>query len=111
GIPILLSDGKTLLRGPEIKIPYDPRRDKFPITPESVEKWAHQGWVDLRIANFQRWQERFQHLVKDLNRDDETDSSSRRLRDRTFWNPEAPINIGEVVGWLLEKEDKGCRMK
>jgi hypothetical protein len=47
GIPILLPDGKHLLRGPEIKIPAFHGEGEAKILPGKVNLWAHDGWVDL----------------------------------------------------------------
>ena len=45
GIPILLADGKRLLRGPSCKAAN-----------------AEDGWVDLRPVNMQRWQDRLRSI-------------------------------------------------
>ncbi len=59
GIPILLPDGKTLLRGPRITVPEDPSEESLPIDDDKIKKWADQGWLDLRIENIEQWQGRF----------------------------------------------------
>lgn len=111
GIPILLPDGKHLLRGPEIKVPSDPRHKTFPLTPESLEKWAFQGWVDLREQNMAQWQERLSRLLQEAEESNGGDTSSRILRNTDFWKPDQPLEVGEIVGWILGSEDKGWRLK
>ena len=48
GIPILMPDGKTLVRGNSIKIPPARGENSVPVTGKNVDHWAHDGWVDLR---------------------------------------------------------------
>lgn len=63
GIPILLSGGSKLLKGSKISVPADiPGKPdaQFEITETNVEKWAFDGWVDLRPQNMLAWQKRFQ---------------------------------------------------
>lgn len=111
GIPILLPDGESLLKGPVVKVPADPRRTKFDISPEAIENWAHNGWVDLREVNMKRWQERFKLLKKQAASVDGKDTSSHNIRDAAFWNLDGPLDEGELVGWLFIDEEKGIRMK
>ncbi|MBM3325602.1 MAG: short-chain dehydrogenase [Calditrichaeota bacterium] len=110
-IPILMPDGKRLLRGPEVKVPADPRRSRFSITAENIDNWCHNGWVDLRIANMERWQCRFKRLLEQVAAVDISDTSSQILRDKTFWHPDKPLDEGEIVGWIFIDEDDGNRMK
>ena len=111
GIPILLPDGR-LLRGPECKIPPRTRDDEaFEVTPQRVEAWADAGWVDLRLANMERWQERFRRIRAEIDGIPARDTSSRFLRDRQFWGAEEKIQPGKIVGWIFATEEKGARMK
>ena len=111
GIPILLPDGR-LLRGPECKIPPRTRDDEaFEVTPERVEAWAGAGWVDLRLDNMARWQERFRRIRAEMDGISARDTSSRFLRDRQFWGAEEKIQPGKIVGWIFATEEKGARMK
>jgi len=111
GIPILLADGKSLLKGPLVKVPADPRRKTFAITPESVENWAHNGWVDLRVANMEKWQARLNLLKSQALEFTTEDTSSHTIRDAAFWNFDQPLDEGELVGWIFIEEEKGIRMK
>ena len=38
-------------------------------------------------------------------------SRFRYLRNRRFWNEDQDIRPGKIVGWLLEAEDGGWRIK
>ncbi len=111
GIPILLSDGKRLLRGPEIKIPQFKGEDQYPITDEAIDRWAQDGWVDLRVANVKAWQRRLGDILEEVRMIPETDSSSKYDRNRQYWLEDKEINIGKVVGWIFSMEEKGSRMK
>jgi len=111
GIPILLPDGKSLWKGPFVKVPADPRRTSFTVTDAAVEDWAHNGWVDLRVKNMERWQERFKLLKKQAIATYSGDTSSHTIRDADFWNFDGELNEGELVGWIFIDEEKGKRMK
>jgi hypothetical protein len=97
GIPVLLSDGMRLLRGPVIKA----------ASPD-------QGWVDLRPENMAMWQSRLQMLAEEVQRQLTGESSSRY--DRVYrtarrWQVKDSFDIGEIVGWLFVHEEDGQRMK
>jgi hypothetical protein len=108
GIPILLDSGE-LLRGPEVIVPKDARNEA--VTPEKIEAWAHDGWVDLRRANCRSWVERFRRIEDQVGAIPPDDTSSRYLRNRSFWHEERKIQPGKVVGWILSAEEQGSRMK
>ncbi|MDJ0945884.1 MAG: hypothetical protein QNJ30_20650 [Kiloniellales bacterium] len=98
GIPILLSDGERLLRGPAIK-----------------SKNPYHGWVDLTVSNVRAWQERLRSVRDTLRREADGDTSS--LHDRAFassrtWCAEdGDFDIGEVVAWIFNTEEQGQRGK
>jgi hypothetical protein len=108
GIPILLGSGE-ILRGPRIIVPGNAQNE--PVTPEKLETWVHDGWVDLRKANCGKWIERFQRIHDVTKRFAETDTSSRYLRSRRFWHEQDEIQPGEIVGWILGTEEHGTRIK
>jgi len=110
GIPILLRDGKRLLRGPEMKIPPYRGKHQFPVTSESIETWAKDGWVDLRKENVEIWQKRIKQIYQEIESIPEDDTSSQYEHDRKYWL-ENEINIGKVVGWIFAHEEHGLRMK
>ncbi|MGB9665234.1 MAG: short-chain dehydrogenase [Ignavibacteria bacterium] len=111
GIPILMRDGKKLIRGPEIKIPPYRGENELPVTPENIDLWAHDGWVDLREKNFELWINRFKKIIEETEKIPKEDTSSRYVRDRDFWNNYEEIDIGKIVGWLFIYEELGERMK
>lgn len=108
GIPILLDSGEVI-RGVKVIVPND--ADGAPVTPESLESWVRDGWVDLRLANCARWIERFQKIHDEIAALPEDDSSSRFLRNRRFWHKVDVIQPGKVVGWILGTEEGGSRIK
>lgn len=111
GIPILLSDGKTLLRGTTVKIPPYRGENVLPITPENIDTWAHDGWVDLRVSNMERWQNRFRQIIAEVESIPAADTSSRFLHTAEYWNHFDELDEGKVVGWIFIVEEKGRRMK
>jgi hypothetical protein len=97
GLPILLPDGKNILRGPVLK---------------SVN--AHNGWVDLTPENMSRWLKRVEGILEMLKEQLEGDSSSRH--DRVYpslrdWVEDDRFEIGEMVAWISINEDDGRRGK
>ncbi|HEV8632479.1 MAG TPA: short-chain dehydrogenase [Thermoanaerobaculia bacterium] len=108
GIPILLDSGE-LIRGPRVIVPAD--ADRVPVTPERLEAWVADGWVDLRLANCARWVERFRRIHAEIEAIPEGESSSRFLRDRRFWHEGRPMQPGKIVGWILGTEEQGARIK
>ncbi len=111
GIPILLRDGRRLLRGPEIKIPPYRGQDELEVTADNIDKWAFEGWVDLRPQNMRIWRHRMNLIFDEINRIPEDDTSSQFDRDRRYWLEDNEINIGKVAGWILAHEERGERMK
>ena len=108
GIPLLLDSGE-LLRGPSVIVPADAR--DVPVTPQRLEAWVHDGWVDLRLENCRRWVERFRSIHEQVEAIPPGDTSSRHVRNRRFWDDEGRIQPGKVVGWILSVEEKGRRFK
>ncbi len=109
GVPILLPDGRRLLRGPQVVIPTP--WDDAAVTPEAVDRWAEDGWVDLRPENFRRWQARFRKIEEDKAALPPDAWSSRDDRPASYWDEGPEINIGRTVGWLFISEEQGLRMK
>jgi len=111
GIPILMPDGKTLLRSSEVKIPAFRGENELPITSRSIDEWAHNGWVDLRISNMEIWKSRLAVIKKELASIPENDTSSRNFRTTDYWQQFNDIDAGKIVGWIFTEEEKGKRMK
>lgn len=110
-IPILFPDGKSLLRGNDVKIPPFRGDNELDITPKNINMWAHDGWVDLREENMKVWQERLNTIVKEAEAIEFTDTSSMHVRTKKYWNNFETIDIGKIVAWIFIKEEKGERMK
>ncbi len=110
GIPILLPDGRRLLRGRDLKVPTTEAAE-FPVTAERIELWANDGWVDLRLPNFERWRNRFREILREVETIPHNDTSSRYELNRQYWFSEPAIQPGKVASWLLIREEKGIRMK
>ncbi len=108
GIPILLSSGE-ILRGQEVIVPAE--ADHEPITPEKLEAWVHDGWVDLRRENCASWIDRMQRIHDDTAAIPKDDTSSRHLRNVRFWDEEKRIQPGKILGWILSVEEHGARFK
>jgi hypothetical protein len=111
GIPILMPDGVTLLRGSELKIPPFRGESKLPIKRGSIDAWAHDGWVDLRLKNAEAWKKRFVRIKEELDQIPPGDTSSQFLRTKTYWDDFEAIEPGKIVGWIFSVEEKGERMK
>jgi len=97
GIPILLPDGRRLLRGPTLKSPD-----------------AEHGWVDLTADNMARWRERLSGLRAFLQVAAAAPAGSsfdRVYPSAAAWSGEDVFDVGEVVGWLFNHEERGRRGK
>jgi len=111
GIPILLADGRSILRGPVIKIPpYNKKAHVVPLGAESVDRFAKKGWVDLRPAHAAWWLEQFRTMRRSVYRRG-AKWSSERLDTRAYLSDE--IRIGEVVAWIFNNriDPPGHRIK
>jgi hypothetical protein len=108
GIPILLDDGR-LIRGAEVLVPGD--AEDAAVTPANVERWARDGWADLRLANCELWKKRFDLIRREWQSIPADDTSSRHHRNADFWYQGEEIRPGKVVGWVLTVEEGGRRTK
>jgi NAD(P)-dependent dehydrogenase (short-subunit alcohol dehydrogenase family) len=111
GIPILLPDGTSLLRGPSMKIPPFRGESVLAVTPASIDRWAHDGWVDLRTKNMTLWKKRLKQIMRMTAIGTAADTSSRKMYNREYWNEFRVIEPGKVCGWIFTYEEKGKRMK
>lgn len=108
GIPILLPDGQTLLRGPSINVPEVlGHASTAALKDKSVDQWAKKGWVDLRPANVKTWRSRFQQMIS--ARADLRNAGSAAASRRSYMS--ARFEIGEVVAWIFNNEMEGYRIK
>jgi hypothetical protein len=106
GLPILLPDGRQIIRGPRISIPERVEPD-VKITDEDVDAWAQKGWVDLRPDNMALWQERFEKMERSRQDIRGRGSAAVTIEGYIYDN----IRIGEVVGWIFNNERDGYRIK
>jgi len=106
GLPILLPDGKQIIRGPRISIP-ERIEPGVRVTEEDVDAWAQGGWVDLRPLNMALWQQRFEKMEKSRQDIRGRGSAAVTIEGYIYDN----IRIGEVVGWIFNNEQDGYRIK
>lgn len=97
GLPILLSDGQRILRGPLVK-----------------SENAYRGWVDLTPENMAQWQQRLEGIRAMVKAELGGGSSSQH--DRSYssvreWADDDRFEIGEMAGWVAINVDKGRRGK
>jgi hypothetical protein len=109
GIPVLLPDGRTLLRGPRINVPelVGHAQSVDLGDPARVDRWATKGWIDLRPSNITRGGDRFAKMVQ--ARADLRDLGSAAANTGTY--SAAGFEIGDIVAWIFNNEMKGFRIK
>jgi hypothetical protein len=106
GIPILMPDGKTLIRGPFIRIPEVAGKANVDIHNGDIDRWAAKGWVDLRSENMFLWQERFEKMQR--GRQSMRGKGSAAVNRAAYLHED--IQIGEVVSWIFNNEIGGYRL-
>ncbi len=115
GIPILLGDGRSMLRGPEVKIPASQVEDTFAITPEKIDEWAEAGWVDLRKKNFTQWQERLREVKAEIEAIPSDETSSAYHWHKSYWGDDREVlDPGKIVAWVFVRKEGdvgGMRIK
>jgi len=107
GVPVLTPDGQTLLRGPALNIPEVKGAHEVAIGAGDIDRWADKGWVDLRPANFARWQARFRLMERKRQRV-RGKGSAAVTREAYLFDD---IRIGTIVGWIFNNEEEGYRIK
>jgi hypothetical protein len=107
GLPVLAPDGRTLLRGPFIRIPEASVSQRVSLSPERIDQWAAKGWVDLRPANLRRWHARFAHMQREAKR--LRGHGSAAITREAYLGDE--ISPGAVVGWIFNSEEDAYRIK
>ncbi len=108
GIPVLLPDGQTMLRGPRINVPEVMGHvDTALLTAENIDTWARRGWVDLRPANIKRWRKRIAQMQQ--ARTDLRKAGSAAANIQSFMSDR--FELGEVVAWIFNNEMGGNRIK
>lgn len=109
GIPILLPDGRSFLRGPAIKVPEIKGKTKVASLTSDAElnRWAERGWIDLRPSNMERWQKRFVAMAAERQ---ELALKGSAAVSRATYLP-VGLKIGDVVAWIFSNEMGGYRVK
>jgi hypothetical protein len=103
GLPILLPDGQSVLRGADVKIA--PDDGQSPSDPRLFDA----GWVDLRSANWRKWGERARQMLHEVDTLPGPIAGSRtdsELSDRIL-----AIRPGRMAAWVFRHEDRGARIK
>lgn len=111
GLVVLLPDGKKYLRGKEVKIPVRRGETELDMTPENIEQWCYEGWVDLRPKSFRQWQERCEKIMAHARQVPADETGSRYNYTLDYWNHFETFEEGKIAGWLFEFEDNGWRFK
>jgi NAD(P)-dependent dehydrogenase (short-subunit alcohol dehydrogenase family) len=103
GLPILLADGRRILRGQVVKV--------APEAGQSVSdpKLADNGWVDLRAENWARWRERLRRMRDELDTGPTASDGSRA--DREPHDRGRELRPGRLAAWVFRREDAGERIK
>jgi NAD(P)-dependent dehydrogenase (short-subunit alcohol dehydrogenase family) len=96
GIPIVLSDGRSVLRGPTVVVAPGAR---------GIEV-APRGWVDLRRANMAQWIRRAASIASE-----ETDTGTGSSARWTAVGADTAIEPARMAVWIFENEDGGFRIK
>jgi NAD(P)-dependent dehydrogenase (short-subunit alcohol dehydrogenase family) len=103
GLPILLEDGESLLRGPDVKIA--PQQGQSAHDP----RLADSGWVDLRSSNWRKWSERASAMLRELGEQPGPERGSRA--DSEPADRGVSIRPGRMAAWVFRHEDRGARIK
>jgi hypothetical protein len=110
GIPILLSDGKKLVRGKQIKIPPAKLGTVIELNDMKRDEFAREGWVDLRSENMAIWQQRLGSIREEVEDRDST-TGSEPDRSPAYWDNFTTLNEGRLAAWIFTFEEGGERVK
>ncbi len=102
GIPILLGDGTSMLRGATVKVHPEPENPDDP----SV---ADTGWVDLRPSNWTHWKGRIECIAHELAGRPGVELGSRG--DHEYGDRDGSLRPGALAAWIFRREDRGERIK
>ena len=108
GIPVLMPDGASFLRGPRINVPeLLGHTSAVTLKRGDIDRYASKGWIDLRPTNMQRWRGRAVRMIQ--ARSDLRESGSAAATIQSYMNNR--FEIGEVVAWIFNNEMLGYRVK
>lgn len=103
GLPILLPDGQSLLRGAVVKVPPEPG------LPLDHPRVVDAGWVDLRSQNWAHWQTRVQAIRDEIT--DRPGLERGSVADHEYGDETGRIRPGRLAAWIFRVEDDGERIK
>ena len=103
GVPILMVDGESLLRGPLVEV--EPEGDSDPDDP----RWRNRGWVDLTPASWVRWRDRCRSFIATEVAVPGADAGSQEDLDVRSLSGE--IRPGALAAHVFRGEDEGTRVK
>jgi NAD(P)-dependent dehydrogenase (short-subunit alcohol dehydrogenase family) len=103
GLPIVLPDGRSMLRGPDVKI--RPADGQSPTDGRLMDA----GWVDLRAANWRKWSERAGSMLAEVGDGHLAEHGSRA--DTEPADRGVRIRPGRMASWVFRHEDRGKRVK
>lgn len=110
GIPVLLRDGKKLVRGKHIKIPPAKHSSSIELNDEKRDAYAREGWVDLRSQNMAIWQTRLERIREEANSGAGTTGSGLD-RSPAYWDNFGTLAEGRLAAWIFSVEEGGERIK
>lgn len=103
GLPILLPDGKHLLRGSQVRTAPAPGQ-----SPDDL-RLRENGWIDLTAENWNRWRTRLARIATETDVAPDAESGSRR--DIEPLSRAFQLRPGRLAAWVLRYEDQGERIK
>ncbi len=103
GLPILLADGRRLLRGRFVKVAPEAGQ------PAADPKLVDNGWVDLRPESWARWRDRLRRIRDELDSGPSANDGSRA--DREPHDRGRELRPGRLAAWVFRYEDAGERIK
>ncbi len=113
GVPILMPDGKTMLRGIKIVSPPFRGDNRVKLEKDRLSDYARDGWLDLRPENMEIWRNRMSQLIQLLAALDwkkKGVNTSSRFNRKEYLGEDGKLNIGEIVGWIFNTEEGGSRV-
>ncbi len=103
GLPVLLPDGKRVLRGATVRVPPEPG------LPPTASRVVDNGWVDLRGANWARWKDRCRAMLEESGGRWPIEEGSRS--DWEHGERTGAMRPGRMAAWIFRHEDRGERIK
>jgi len=93
GLPIILGNNE-LIMGEYFLVPN--MEEENTITEENINKWANQGWIDLRKSRLDYWKHWLQAIISDSLK---IKKSNITVLERNWYKVQSG-DIGEILGYL-----------